>query len=206
MFNLLYIGRFQSIDSTRAFRRKSNPLHLICLQFDRCFATKHRNKNFDLAIFLVNLTNLPFKILERAINNNDRISLGKIDRMTHDITRNTLEYFLNLFRQKRHRLIGSTHKTSNLRRIAHHAPCIITRDHVNQYVSRECFLAHFCFASIFYFYLCLRRDDHVEDMFFHSERLYALSKVARHRIFVSRIGVDCIPLSFTAVCLFCHSF
>ena len=42
--------------------------------------------------------------------------------------------------------------------------------------------------------LLFLRDHHIKDLILHTERLDALFQVADHRILVSRVGVDRIPV------------
>src|SRR3989344_2834810 len=180
-------------------------LDLVGLQFNRRLAAEHRNQYLNLSSLFVNLANFSFKVLERAVDDADRIALGEVYRVANGVAFRALEDFLRLFGRKRHCLICRADKTGNLRGITHDAPCIIGRYHVDHDVAGKYLLAHFRAAAVLYLYFLLRRHYDVKYFLFHTERLDALLEISRDSVFIAGIRVNSEPLAFLAVCLL-HSW
>src|SRR3989344_2311478 len=112
-------------------------LHLVGFQFNRRLAAEHRNQYLNLSALFVNLSHFPFKVLEGAVNDADRIALGEVYGMADSISFRALENFLRFFGRKRHRLVRRTDETGDLRSITYDAPRIVGRYHVDHHVAGE---------------------------------------------------------------------
>src|SRR3989344_2241728 len=168
-----------------SFAIQLDALDLVGFELHRSLASEHRHEHFNLSALFVNLPYLPFKVLERPVDDDHRIALGKVDGVAHGVAGGALEDFLDFFRAKRNRLIGRAYEAGHLRRVAHHAPCVVARYHIDEDIAGEDFLACFGAAAILYLYLLLRRHDDVEYLFLHAEGFDALLQVACDRILVA---------------------
>src|SRR3989344_9032650 len=172
-----------------------NALDLIGFELDRCLASEHRNEHFYLAALLIYLTDLTIEVLERAVNDDDGIALCEVDGMTHGVALCALQYLVDFLLGERYRLIGSADEPRHLRRIAHDAPRIIRRYHIDEHVAGEYLLFGLGLTTILYLYLLLRGDDDIEDLIGHAKTFHALFQITRDGIFVARVRVYCVPLS-----------
>ena len=124
--------------------------------------------------------------------------------MTHGVALCALQYLVDFLLGERYRLIGSADESRHLRRVAHHAPCIIRRYHIDEDIAGEYLLFGLGLSTILYLYLFLCGDDDIEDLIGHAKTLHALFEITRDGVFVTGIRVYRVPLSVGAVGLFRH--
>ena len=101
--------------------------------------------------------------------------------------------YLRLF--KRHRVDSGPHKAGDARRVAHHIPRLVVYYHFDKHVAGVDLFLLLDPAAAFNFDRVLCRHNHLEHFVGKAQRLYALSQVARYRVFIPRIGMYCIPCS-----------
>src|ERR1700734_1392716 len=58
-------------------------LDLVGFELYRSFAAEHRNQHFNFSAVFVNFANFAFEILERTVNDGDRVARRKVDRVAH---------------------------------------------------------------------------------------------------------------------------
>src|SRR3989338_8456373 len=189
---------------TFIFLKCLEPLHLVCFELHGRFATEHGDEYLYFAAIFVDFTYFAFEILERTVDNDDRVTLTEIDGVADGLAGGALQDFFDFFAAERHCLIRSTNKASHLRRVAHDAPCLIGRDHLHEHVALEKFFLYLGLAAVLDANLFLGRYDDIEDSVLHAKGLDALLQIARDRIFVARVCVDRVPCSLACVCLSGH--
>src|SRR3989344_3289884 len=182
------------------------PLYLIRFEFHWSLAAEHRNHDFNLSARFVNFPDLALQILERAVNDEYGVVDGEVDGVLGHAFVHLREDAVHFRLGERHRLVRRTDESRNLRRVAHDAPCIICRDHVDEYVPGEYLLAHLGLAPTLYFYLLFHWNDDVEYLLFHTERIDALAEITGDSIFIAGIRMDRIPPALCTMYLFSHTY
>src|SRR3989344_8669420 len=173
-----------------------NSLDLVGFELHRSLAAEHRYEHFNFSALFVNLAHLALEIFERPVDNDDRIAFGEVDGVAHRVAFGALEDFVHLLLGERDGLIGGTHESGDLRRIAYHAPRVVGRYHVDKDVAGENLFFHFRLATVLYLDFLFYRYDDIENLLTHAEAINALFEIAGDRILIAGIRVHRVPLPF----------
>src|SRR5581483_1062690 len=142
--------------STAAARRRKSPqrtpkmthrlnfLDLEEIQDDRCFSTEERDKDRDLVLIQINLTDRPDKLGERSIDHTYALTFRETDFGFGllRLLRNLLQDRTDLIFHQRHRTSSRADKACDTRRVTYNIPGLIAHYHLHQHIARKDLALH----------------------------------------------------------------